>query len=343
MKNENVDFTIIIPVYNTTPTKLTRCFNSVSRFIELQRSINLFGECIIVDDGSDPFVKESCNSIVNAHAYFKYIRKENGGVSSARNLGLDNANGTFICFVDADDELMIDSPIELRGYTEADIILTDLTVIRGDKKDLWKPISNDAKSGIVSKESVLIKLTSDGKANGPVCKFIRRSLIEKNRIRFRTDMVTGEDLIFFVDLLFENPKLYYINKPTYKYYLDGSTSDRRLIRFQKKSIYNNITMYSEMMKLINYYNLDNSSFLRRSETERYIKQIFNIAGELYLYNLYGNNASYLKRAIEAIDNNEVYEIKKHSSIKYRIEYSILANQCRVPLNILAHLRKLYLK
>ena len=156
-------------------------------------------------------------------------------------------------------------------------------------------------------------------------------------------MVTGEDLIFFVDLLFENPKLYYINKPTYKYYLDGSTSDRRLIRFQKKSIYNNITMYSEMMKLINYYNLDNSSFLRRCETERYIKQIFNIAGELYLCNLYGNNASYLKRAIEAIDNNEVYEIKKHSSIKYRIEYSILANQCRVPLNILAHLRKLYLK
>ena len=102
-------------------------------------------------------------------------------------------------------------------------------------------------------------------------------------------------------------------------------------------------MYSEMMKLINYYNLDNSSFLRRCETERYIKQIFNIAGELYLCNLYGNNASYLKRAIEAIDNNEVYEIKKHSSIKYRIEYSILANQCRVPLNILAHLRKLYLK
>lgn len=343
MKNKDIDFTIIIPVYNTSPTILTRCFDSVSRFMELQKSKKQFGECIIVDDGSDSFVEKFCKSVVDVHACYRYIRKDNGGVSSARNLGLDNANGSFVCFVDADDELMTDSPIELRGYTEADILLTDLIVIRGDKKELWKPISNDAKSGIVSKKSILTKLTSDGKANGPYCKFIRRSLIEKNRIRFRTDMVTGEDLIFFVELLFENPKLYYINKPTYKYYLDDSTSDRRLIKFQKISIYNNITMYSEMMKLINYYNLDNSSFLRRSETERYIKQIFNTAAELYLNNLYDTNISYINEAVKAIDDDEVYDIKKHSSIKYKIEYNVLANQYRILLYILGHIRKLYLK
>lgn len=85
---------IIIPVYNGERT-LLRCVSSVLAQTEGDY------ELIVVDDGSKDATSRICDDFVDARV--KVLHKENGGVSSARNMGLDNAQGEFVTFIDADD------------------------------------------------------------------------------------------------------------------------------------------------------------------------------------------------------------------------------------------------
>lgn len=85
---------VIIPAYNAARTIL-RCVNSV-----LEQSFKDV-ECIVIDDGSSDNTAEILGGIGDER--LRYIHKENGGVSSSRNRGLDEAKGEYICFMDADD------------------------------------------------------------------------------------------------------------------------------------------------------------------------------------------------------------------------------------------------
>ena len=88
---------VIIPIYNCERL-LSRCLDSI-----LTQSYNDF-EVLLVNDGSTDGTANVCKEYVEkTEGKFRYIEKVNGGVSSARNIGINNANGEYICFVDADD------------------------------------------------------------------------------------------------------------------------------------------------------------------------------------------------------------------------------------------------
>ena len=89
---------VIIPVYNAAKY-LPRCVKSV----QAQTHKNL--EIILVDDGSKDNSPQLCDAFAAQDPRVKVFHKPNGGVSSARNVGLDNARGEYIGFVDADDEV----------------------------------------------------------------------------------------------------------------------------------------------------------------------------------------------------------------------------------------------
>lgn len=86
----------MIPIYNAEKY-LEECLNSIKN----QTYKNF--EVIIVNDGSNDNSETICRSFLKSDSRFRYFKKENGGVSSARNLGLDNVKGDFITFIDADD------------------------------------------------------------------------------------------------------------------------------------------------------------------------------------------------------------------------------------------------
>ena len=96
MNNKNFLISIIIPVYNVE-IYIEQCLDSIKK-----QSYQNF-EVIIVNDGSQDNTESICKKIAQSDARFKYFSKENGGVSSARNFGLDNANGHYITFIDGDD------------------------------------------------------------------------------------------------------------------------------------------------------------------------------------------------------------------------------------------------
>ena len=93
--------TIIIPIYNVEQY-LKRCVDSVLQ----QTYTNL--EIILVDDGSPDNCGSICDKYAEADSRIKVIHKTNGGVSSARNAGLDIMTGEYVMFVDSDDYIALD-------------------------------------------------------------------------------------------------------------------------------------------------------------------------------------------------------------------------------------------
>ena len=92
---------VIIPVYNMGPW-LRDCLESV-----LAQTFTSF-ECILVDDGSTDDSPQICDHYAKKDDRFRVIHKANGGLSSARNAGLDDAAGEYIAFVDSDDVILPD-------------------------------------------------------------------------------------------------------------------------------------------------------------------------------------------------------------------------------------------
>ena len=92
----NPKISVIIPVYNAEST-LRRCVDSV-----LAQTFTDF-ECLLINDGSKDKSGEICDEYARKDSRVKVFHKENGGVSSARNVGLDNARGEWVSFVDSDD------------------------------------------------------------------------------------------------------------------------------------------------------------------------------------------------------------------------------------------------
>lgn len=89
-------YSVIIPVYNAKET-LRRCLDSLVR----QQFSDY--ELLLINDGSTDGSDAICREYANTYSCVRYFVKENGGVSSARNLGLEQAEGEYILFVDSDD------------------------------------------------------------------------------------------------------------------------------------------------------------------------------------------------------------------------------------------------
>lgn len=87
---------IVVPVYNVE-SFLEKCFYSINN--QIYKNI----EIILVDDGSTDGSGELCDVLAKNDSRAKVIHKQNGGLSDARNVGIDNANGKYIMFVDSDD------------------------------------------------------------------------------------------------------------------------------------------------------------------------------------------------------------------------------------------------
>ncbi len=118
----NMKISIIVPVYNVEDF-LDKCVNSLVN----QTYTNL--EIILVDDGSPDRCGDMCNQWAKKDARIKVVHKENGGLSDARNAGLDAASGECIMFIDSDDYVhheMIERMHKNITETSANMVVCDL-------------------------------------------------------------------------------------------------------------------------------------------------------------------------------------------------------------------------
>lgn len=214
---ESTRFSIIVPVYGVEKY-IDQCVKSV-----LNQTYGEY-ELILVDDGSPDNCGSICDEYAKNDGRIKTVHKKNGGLSSARNAGLDIAQGEYIIFLDSDD--FWDDTEALSGIdanlseTNADVLIFpakryyeesgEVTYILAEEPDRNKIISQD----INSAAEYLLKHNIYRAAAWN--KVIRRSLIEEHKMRFK-EGVLSEDMDWCGDLLLYAKRFDFFKKPFYAY------------------------------------------------------------------------------------------------------------------------------
>lgn len=183
---------IIVPVYNCEKY-IAECLNSLCR----QKGKESL-EILVINDGSTDSSGEICDKYSNEYSQIKVIHSENKGVSNARNIGIENATGEWIMFVDGDD-LLNESAIDIL-YKETKFCQYDVVRFGAyqfndlQSKTFCSTYSTDLEC---YRELVLSRKTMLGVWGG----IYRRDLFIKHNIRFDRDIRIGEDWIVLFKLL----------------------------------------------------------------------------------------------------------------------------------------------
>lgn len=206
---------IIVPVYNTEQY-LPQCIDSI-----LSQSYADF-ELLLIDDGSTDGSGTICDAYAQKDKRVRVFHKENGGVSSARNLGLEKAGGEWICFVDSDDELMPNGlQVMVDGISDEVSMVIAGYIICDDNGTITYSIDKRV-SCIIDIEKAVKELfaPSDYYYQGYICsKLLKRSVICRNNIGFSEDVFFNEDRLFLMQYICIIEKnVFYTTIPVYKYF-----------------------------------------------------------------------------------------------------------------------------
>lgn len=185
-----VEFSVIVPIYNAEKT-LSRCVDSIVK----QTSANY--ELILVNDGSTDCSDDICKAYAGKYQQIRYILKENGGVSSARNVGLQQAEGEYVLFVDSDDYVSDDyfSVLnEIRREYGPDLILFGAQAF-GTTERRWITGNyyENSELGISKRIAVALEKYL---FSSMVSKAFKTAIVRRNGFHFEQGLAIGEDQLF---------------------------------------------------------------------------------------------------------------------------------------------------
>ncbi|WP_018626104.1 glycosyltransferase family 2 protein [Niabella aurantiaca] len=215
-------FSIIIPVYNAEKY-LIACLDSV-----LKQSFDDF-EVLLINDGSSDMSGRICDTYARKDRRVKVFHKQNGGVSSARNLGLDQAGGAWLCFIDSDDRVDEHWLQKYAEHLDADVLFQGAAIIYNHKT--VKVALQDAFGGGQEKDGIVAYLENIQGAllNSTWSKCCRASVVKAHDLRFLENCHLSEDLIFILQYLTVSSTVRSIDHCGYHYYKreDGSLTSRK--------------------------------------------------------------------------------------------------------------------
>lgn len=229
------DVSFIVPAYN-----MELFLDDAIQGILNQTNITF--EIIIINDGSTDQTGVIANQYAAAHSMIRVIERENGGISSARNEGIEAAQGEYICFLDSDDFYSMDFAGEFYGKCKAH----NLDIIRG----LYRIYDNTTKKyrlhekpgidyyDIPLSGGEFLKKSIQQHANEvvPWLGFFKREYLLKNNLRFPTGIAYEEDQLFFLKSLLCDPDCNVMQVETefysYRYRRDSVTKTPTLKQAQ---------------------------------------------------------------------------------------------------------------
>lgn len=228
---------IIIPVFNAE-AYLYRCLKSI------QEQTNKNFEVIIIDDGSTDQSINICQEFTEKDNRFKVYQKENGGVSSARNMGLNHAIGDFIFFADADDWISPDFLNMTEEEQKYDIIQKSYAKEYSHRPAKYYSIH---KAWSTHKKEEILRFFVSKRTSALWDKIISRRLI--HNLFFNENIHIGEDFIFFISLI--QIAQNYILSPIgcYHYNIHQGSSIQKIKTVPSKSITHYFSLMDKMEKV----------------------------------------------------------------------------------------------
>lgn len=207
-------FSLIVPLYNKSAT-IAQCIQSVN-----EQDFDSW-ELIIVDDGSTDSPEQLIQPYLSEKIF--YFRKENGGVSSARNKGIELAQGDYVCFLDADDLISKDyfstfskflTQLDWPDAICASYFIESPAGFRRNK--LGKGLHSIGQHLFEIKDFFLAYSTGDPPLTSNSVAIHRNWLINSD-LRFDTSVKNGEDTLLWMDI-FLHTKIFLIDFPTSTYF-----------------------------------------------------------------------------------------------------------------------------
>lgn len=223
---------LIIPVYNVE-NYIEKCLNSV-----VNQTLKDM-EVIIVNDGSKDLSKQKIQKYLEKYPWIKYLEKENGGLSDARNYGMPYATGKYIAFLDSDDyveETMYEEMYNIAEKENADMVDCDFVWEYPNRKR--KDIGEIYKTKKEMIEKCRVVAWN---------KIIKREILEKTKIKFPVGL-RYEDMEFFYKLVPYINKVSFIKK-CFVHYVQRENSIANTQNVRTKEIFiildNTISYYKE--------------------------------------------------------------------------------------------------
>lgn len=328
IKNEKL-VSLILPIYNINHDYLKKCVNSILN----QTYSNL--EIILVNDGSKNNIDIICNDYEKKDSRIKIIKQQNSGVSIARNNGIINSSGEYICFIDPDDwiekeyvEFLVDT-IEktnsdfamcscIVNYNNRSIINKFLKVKNKDLMILERNDKNLLLYQLIGKK-ICDYYPSEVAGGVPWAKIFKRKFIVENKLRFIPKMVRMQDNIFCLYAIQYASKISYIDKPLYNYRKEEGSAcykySPRIFEFFEK-------YFDETFIFLNKFNKEKVLY-----DALYMKELtsFNSFLSQNIFNK-NNNKPYNERI--AFLNKKLEEERYKIAIN-KINYKLLNNQEKI--------------
>lgn len=231
---------IIVPVYNAEKY-LHRCVDSI-----LAQTFTDF-ELLLINDGSKDSSGAICDEYAALDSRVRVFHKENGGVSSARNMGLDNAKGEWITFVDSDDWIETNYLNQLCNIkTKSDLYLSGYKPYLMDIKDVAYKNIEEIKS-ILNKHIFYFSNVWG--------KLFRSDIIKQYKIMFDKNMNYAEDTIFVFTYLQHIRSIHTIASFGY-YYENSDSSLCKQTRTPKQGIYIFTNLCNKLLNLKDIFKIE---------------------------------------------------------------------------------------
>lgn len=296
---------VIIPVYNVEKY-ISKCLDSIVN----QTYKNI--EIILVNDGSIDKSGLICDEYAKGYNNIKVFHKDNGGVSSARNLGIDNASGEYLAFVDPDDYIdkkMYEKLYNSMKQDNSEIAISSFSYIKNGKEEP-QDISNTKR--IYNKgEAIESYFNNTYPFN---YSFLCNKLFKKDLfdgVKLNKKILVQEDTEVMIKLYSKSKRISYIGQPLYFYELRNESATSNQISRGK------ITTEQAFLEIYNYTK-ENLSQFNSQALLKYISYFFNIV-------------------IEIIKNYDEYEDDYYILIdKLRLTYKEIINDKHIPLKYKLH-------
>lgn len=242
MNKNNPLVSIIVPVFNAEKY-IERCIKSLI----FQTYKNL--EIILINDCSTDQSEKYCLDFCRKDKRIKYIRnKKNLGIATVRNIGLSEANGKYIMFLDSDDFVEIcavEKMLTICMENSADWVVCKNDIFINNKRMATEKLDDSIK--VISNEEAFKRMMDEkDKMRAVWAKLMKRDIIDK--LRFPDGCRFGEDMYFMANLIVKSNKIVLINSPFYIYNQENESLVRSAFNESKLQMIDMAQYWTDLCK-----------------------------------------------------------------------------------------------
>ena len=307
---------IIIPVYNTPISDLKRCLESIER--QSFKDYRVY----IIDDGSFDEVKLFLDEYVKDKSNFIVKHVVNGGVSRARNIGIDSSSSLYLTFVDSDDTLednFLEEAFSLINGNDLDLVIGGYNEIKnGDvvkmrKCDEWFYIYDESNLNLVMDKLLSGKLKEGNKNIGSLptgriyTRIYKRCIL--GDLRFNSSLGMSEDTLFMIDFMNRVKRIGLSSSIWYNYYINDYSISRRKV--SDKIIKDHMLFIGEVYKRML---VEDDLRIKNAYIFRIFKSLFNLVDLI-------KSSDYSEGSLDIVLHNSMFSCLKDLDISSYINVS----------------------